>query len=351
MRIDIEFPGGNIELVGISGDCVMLRNQLRDTQYDWFYWAFRVRGAAGRTLRFTFDCKRRVGCHGAAVSYDLVQWKWGGSRFEDVSGEGFVYTFAADEDSVYFAHDMVYSTAMFDMLANELKLKKVDFALSQKGRTIPAYEIGEGDKVLLLTARHHACESPGSYALEGVLREMASEMPKGCRVFCVPFVDYDGVMDGDQGKNRAPHDHNRDYTDAPIYDVCKKIMALQNVGALLDFHAPNHSGSERNSCAFLPLRGNSPAQMLFSRYLKEFADATTDAIVYNPECNVPPSDTGWNSDLTPACAQYFISRVSLDLATTIEITYFGKEDNKFTSQSAIDFGRACGKALRKYINE
>ena len=34
---------------------------------------------------------------------------------------------------------------------------------------------------------------------------------KRVEFFVVPFVDKDGVEDGDQGKNRRPHDHNRDY--------------------------------------------------------------------------------------------------------------------------------------------
>jgi len=46
-RIDAGFPGGNIIVDGIEGDTVFLRPDLRDTQGDWFYWAFRVRGSAG----------------------------------------------------------------------------------------------------------------------------------------------------------------------------------------------------------------------------------------------------------------------------------------------------------------
>ena len=45
LRIDADFPGGNIIVDGIEGDTAFLRPNLRDTQGDWFCWAFRVRGA------------------------------------------------------------------------------------------------------------------------------------------------------------------------------------------------------------------------------------------------------------------------------------------------------------------
>jgi hypothetical protein len=41
----------------------------------------------------------------------------------------------------------------------------------------------------------------------------------------VPFVDEDGVEDGNAGKNRAPHDHNRDHGSHSLYP---DAMALQD---------------------------------------------------------------------------------------------------------------------------
>lgn len=349
MRIDIDFPGGNIELAGIDGDCVIIRNQLRDTRRDWFYWAFRVRGAAGRTLKFIFDHKTRVGYHGAALSHDLAHWSWSGNRFETDKEEGFEYTFADDEDCVYFAHDMVYSTAMFDSLADELRLKKIPFAASPKGRTIYAYELGEGSNVLLLTARHHACESTGNYLLEGMLRSLAEELPRDTRVLSIPFVDLDGVCDGDQGKNRIPHDHNRDYIDNPIYDVCKKLMELRNIIASFDFHSPYHMGSKRDNYTYLCLKDNIAAEEAFSKYLKEAVDADPISFTYDPANDMPPN-TGWNSGQTPTCSRYFASRASLGLAMTVETAYFGRPGNEFTQERGTAIGKAFGRAIRQYIN-
>ncbi|WP_145385923.1 hypothetical protein [Stieleria neptunia] len=53
--------------------------------------------------------------------------------------------------------------------------------------------------------------------------------------------DIDGVQVGDQGKNRPPHDHNRDDGEASIYrsvQAIKVFDAENNLRVLLDLHCP-----------------------------------------------------------------------------------------------------------------
>src|SRR5690606_15909380 len=60
-------------------------------------------------------------------------------------------------------------------------------------------------------------------------------------LYAIPFVDKDGVEAGDQGKNRAPHDHNRDYGEDSIYrsiQAIKLLGAEKKINALLDLHCP-----------------------------------------------------------------------------------------------------------------
>ena len=61
VTVDANLPAGNVVVEGISGDTVRLRQDLRDTAGEWFYWAFRVTGAAGRTLTFDFTNKKGGG--------------------------------------------------------------------------------------------------------------------------------------------------------------------------------------------------------------------------------------------------------------------------------------------------
>ncbi|HOA53091.1 MAG TPA: hypothetical protein PKI05_12635, partial [Thermogutta sp.] len=65
--IDAAFPGGNILVERIDGDTVYLAQDLRDTEGWWFYWYFRVRGGAGRTVTFRFTNKDVFTCQGPAM--------------------------------------------------------------------------------------------------------------------------------------------------------------------------------------------------------------------------------------------------------------------------------------------
>ena len=65
--VDAELPAGNIIVNSVEGDSVSVRQDLRDTNKDWFYWAFRVKGAAGRTLRFKFTDKYGGGPVGVQI--------------------------------------------------------------------------------------------------------------------------------------------------------------------------------------------------------------------------------------------------------------------------------------------
>ena len=112
MQIDKNFEGGNIVVHEIQDSKVLLSVELRSSP-EWFYWAFHVTGCAGKRVHFRFtENEARVGYFGAAVSYDLINWAWGGQPDEDY--QGFTYQFGADEDDVFFCHDMRYSTSQFD---------------------------------------------------------------------------------------------------------------------------------------------------------------------------------------------------------------------------------------------
>ena len=81
IRVDADFPGGNIVVDSIAGDTVTLHQDLRDTAGNWFYWYFRVRDAAGRTLRFCFSESNPIGTRGPALSLDGGKsWSWLGSN-------------------------------------------------------------------------------------------------------------------------------------------------------------------------------------------------------------------------------------------------------------------------------
>ncbi len=122
---------------------------------------------------------------------------------------------------------------------------------SRKGRPVPVWLIGQtgkGKTPVLVSARHHACEALASYVLEGFLEEAMSDSLSGIAfrekyvLYAVPIVDVDGVAEGDQGKWRSPHDHNRDYgQQRMIYPPVIAMVELakeKKIELALDFHCP-----------------------------------------------------------------------------------------------------------------
>jgi hypothetical protein len=223
MNIHSNFFGGNITVTKQNEHEVYLENQLRDSSVDWFYWAFCVEGAEGREITFNFQ-NDRLGYFGPAVSHDLKEWNWLNSGDES----SFTYRFGENEIKVYFAHSLLYHPERFSTLCERLRLEEKELCKSRRGRSVPCLKLGEGKTSIILTARHHACESTGNYVIEGILEEISSSPIPDSRILIVPFVDYDGVVEGDQGKCRSPHDHNRDYTETPLYPEVKAIIDYSN---------------------------------------------------------------------------------------------------------------------------
>ncbi len=346
MTIHKNFIGGNIAVEKIENDTVYLERELRDTEGDWFYWAFCAEGFEGRTMTFVFPNPHRAGRFGAAVSNDLQSWRWS----ENGTGDRFTYTFGPEESRVYFAHNMVYSTSRFDSLCTAHGLTPEVFALSGKGRGIPAVRFGEGDKWILLTARHHACESTGSYVLEGMTESLLACLPGGYSVLVIPFVDYDGVLDGDQGKNRIPHDHNRDYIDHPVYEVIERMMAFGREHKLVytfDFHSPWHMGNENDYVFFSrSTEAMEPFTDRFGEYMKR--ETAGNELEYTGNWDVGPNEK-WNDENSPNSKNYFSKQPGVKLSVTTETPYFGVEGGKISVNAMLELGYAFGRALAAYI--
>lgn len=352
-RIHDDFVGGNISVKAILGNDIVLENQLRTTQEDWFYWAFCVENAQGRTLTFRMQ-KNRVGYFGPAVSHDLITWHW----LEQADGESFTYTFAKDENKVYFAHDMLYHPARFEAFASQHGLAVHTLCSGhkvEKRRSVPYVTFGNGSRHMLLTARHHACESTGNYVMEGLLTGLLAHPLPDTTVFCVPFVDYDGVLDGDQGKSRAPYDHNRDYGAdvASIYPECAAIRKYaESHGCVygFDFHSPWHLGNE-NDEVFIVQKNppKLPALNRFGELFEEECRKDETALQYRHANDYPP-DTGWNVGKTQ-CGALMTYRPENKLAFTLETTYFGKEGNKVSQENMLAMGRCFARALHAFDKE
>lgn len=279
VSIKADFPGGNVIVEKLEGDVVTLKPDLRGGR-DWFYWSFECRTKTRRKLRFVLPDKRTmkyIGMQGPAVSNDGGKtWDWLGA--DTVDGPAFECAFEPDKP-LRLSVTIPYMQNNLDTFLNEHKdnahLTVTELAKTRGGRAVELLQIGQpllhdspsrdsrpattrrvvqqSDRIpVLMTARHHACETMASYLLEGFLRAAMSDTDAGRSfreryvLYCVPIVDKDGVHSGDQGKNRNPHDHNRDYIDppseaGPLYPEVAAIMKLREskgIRIAVDFHCP-----------------------------------------------------------------------------------------------------------------
>lgn len=275
--VDCDIPAGNVIVDSIEGDVAKVRQDMRDTKDGWFYWAFRVKGAAGKTVKFVFTDKYGggpVGVRGPVVSKD------GGKTFSyPLDGKSkkdeFTYTFGPKENETLFYECHPYVLANWEaFLARHAadisvgKMKVEVHCKSRKGADVPRVRFGciagKPKFRFLVTCRHHCSESMASWVVEGIADAFMADDDLGkwlrekVELMCVPMMDYDGVQAGDQGKNRAPHDHNRDYSEL-IYPETKALTewiaghAGGRLDAFLDIHCPWVRG-KYNEFVYTPLK-------------------------------------------------------------------------------------------------
>jgi hypothetical protein len=374
LTIDADFPGGNVILERLEGEHVYLHQDQRDTPGFWFYWYFRVRGAAGRKLTFHFTEGNVLGVRGPAVSTDGAKtWAWLGA--ESMDGASFVYAFPAEADEVRFCLAVPYQEANLHEFLGRHKdnphLLVEDHSTTKHGRKTERLRLGKLDGQpqhrVLLTARHHACEMMASWALEGLIDAVLADTPDGSwlrqhvELAIIPFMDKDGVEDGDQGKNRKPHDHNRDYLGESIYPsvaALKEFAPQWSQGKLrlaFDLHCPyvrgGGDGPSSNERIFFV--GN-PSQEIWDRqqqFCRVLQDVQTGPLVYDPKNNLPWGQK-WNTLKEPrSCSRWTGTLPGILVATTIEIPYANVAGTPVTAESARALGHDLARAIRVYLEQ
>ncbi|MCM8539119.1 MAG: hypothetical protein NE328_02520 [Lentisphaeraceae bacterium] len=257
ITINTDYKGANMKFVSIEGDTVTFTPDLKGGR-NWFYWSFEISSTKSRDLTFVVQTKQKymgmVAPQGPAISLDLGDtWDWLGAESTSKPWQSFKYTLEENK-KVRLSTTIPYMQRELDSFIakhkNNKHFKVETLATTNKGRKVELVTIGEpgeGKRNVLFTCRHHACETMASFVLEGFMSETASESDLGKQfrdkyvLYSVPIVDKDGVQEGDQGKNRPPHDHNRDYIDKPLYPevaAIKKLSESKKIDLCLDWHCP-----------------------------------------------------------------------------------------------------------------
>jgi len=367
IRIDCDFPGGNILIDRIDGDEVYLKQDPRDTEGFWFYWYFRVRGAEGQKLAFRFTNGKVIGARGPAVSSDGGRaWRW--LENDTVTQESFVYEFGPDETAVRFCLAIPYQRSDLDRMVSRYR-DRADFtvedhAVSRKGRQVPRIRFGnlggEPDHRVLLACRHHSCEMMASWVLEGVIDTVLNGSNRGewlrknVEFLCVPIMDFDGVEDGDQGKNRRPHDHNRDYLGEPIYPevaALKELVPEWSDGKLrlaIDLHCPYIRGGNNQELFFVGGPDEEMAKRLeaFSEILES---VQAGPLRYSSKHNIPWGESWNNMNEARSFGRWAALQPGIELATTLETAYADAGGKPVTVESARALGADLAAAMEEWL--
>jgi hypothetical protein len=382
----------------------------------WFYWNFSVKGAAGRTLRFEFvdgdypgehltqaglsknagqswmqltACERedsdklyQLGLAGHTIKlptkppFDLLgpairtapdaEWSWLGK--ESVDGHSFQYAFPANADEVAFSYTIPYQQAELDQFLGKYidhpHLSVEELCRTRKQRSVEMLRLGRLDgqarQRIVITCRHHACEMSASYCLEGILEGMlaanedARWFQENVEVLVIPFVDKDGVEEGDQGKGRRPRDHNRDYEGVALFESARAIRNMipewskEGLALAIDIHDPSMGESKiyqvGKESEFIWLE-----QQALGRILEE---VQTGRLRYKASDDMP-FGKGWNQSSNYIGGKSF-SAWAAELpqtrcATTLEFPYAVVGEEPVTPDSARAFGRDLVRAIRVYL--
>jgi len=372
VMVDANYPGGNIVVERIEGDTVYLRPDLRDTEGWWFYWSFRVRGAEGRTVTLCFSGPNPLGVRGPAVSVDHGRtWSWLGA--EAVQNASFKYTFPANADEVRFSFGIPYQEQNLKEFLAKYKgnshVAVQELSKSEHGRSVERLHVGrlDGDVQyrVLVTARHHACEAMADYVLEGLLESVLADNDDGywfrrnVEVLAIPFMDTDGVEEGDQGKNRRPRDHNRDYAGPSVHPSVAALRTFVpnwsngKLKAAFDLHCPHIRGLHNE---VIYIVGSADERMWqqqreFGRLLETLQGGP---LVYRASDNLPFGQA-WNTDDNTggnkSFGQWAGGLEGIRLEASFEFPYANVGGQTVTVDGARAFGRSLAKALRAYLEE
>jgi hypothetical protein len=331
LEVTADFPGGNVKVDSIVGNTVYLRPDLRDTTRDWFYWYLAVKSSKTSVIKFVLNRPNCLSRMGPAVSTDKGknwQWLWKTPQNQNE----FTHEVRAGKE-IRFCVAMPYTQSNLTTFLKPYKknksLKNEVLCRTKKGRPVEKLVLSANSDMakptILITARHHSCEMMASYVMEGMIATLLTNdnamqrMLRDVEFVFIPFMDKDGVEDGDQGKARFPRDHNRDYSDSSIHESTKALREQygKNLTAALDLHCPMLKGKDNETIYFIVADKNK---------LKEQQQIFTDQLINRGKGLLIPGpqdlhiDSGEYPDGT-AFWGWASNMQGIKLATTLEVPY------------------------------
>jgi hypothetical protein len=275
LSVTTNFPGGSGDIDRIDQNSRTIHITTEDTQgRGWAcWWYVKVDGLeAGEIFELevglseAYRDRFQKALRGRWATPDRATISFNGKNWNQ-SEEGsrddarISYRIKSLGPTCYLAWGPPYLPSDVRTLANDLRknsfVRSFKLCTTREGRPVDALVISDpsiesaAKKVIWVQARQHAWESGSSWVGDGFARwiagtdEAAVQIRREAEVFIVPIMDVDNVVEGFGGKNGTPHDHNRDWSDAPHWPSVKaaqehirKANEQVRFSVFLDLHNP-----------------------------------------------------------------------------------------------------------------
>src|SRR5256885_805415 len=169
IRIDARFPTGNGVLMTAPDGTPMLDRDSRDSTGDRWYWHVRLRADTDTVARVRLARPGLLGRYGPAVRRD-GRYEW---SYTTPQQDGWFAVPVTASSDIRLCATLPYGLAELDAFRRRTTPDVTWRTLAASERHLPvpmlAAVASEAPHLLLLTARHHACEATASYVLEGAV--------------------------------------------------------------------------------------------------------------------------------------------------------------------------------------
>ncbi|NLF71883.1 MAG: zinc carboxypeptidase [Candidatus Anammoximicrobium sp.] len=276
LTVSADFPGGSAEVQAMdaAGGVIQICPAVHEGRGWPCWWYLRVEGLTpGQpvTLKVAgnprpFREKQVLSANWsqpqcAAISTDNETWSQTPKR-ERGADRIAVYRFEAPASRIWLASQPPFLPAHADALLERIASRtpgaeRFVLAKTREGRLVPGIKLGGGvaeepaPLAVWVQARQHAWESGGSWVSRGFIEWAAGDDPAAVQmrriasIYVIPIMDVDNVTLGAGGKDAVPRDHNRDWSDQPVYPEVaaaqQRILDLDARGRLhvfVDLHNP-----------------------------------------------------------------------------------------------------------------
>lgn len=364
LKPKLDFPGASAHYLRQRRGALHFAAR-RDDGPTSMWWHFALEGLEGDPVECVWEHTEQVlGSSGLGAVVPVYrangQWRRVAARScnYDPEAREFRFQLPAVAERLELAYCYPYGLdrveAMLKRLARRGHAHVREIGASEGGRPMQLVEMGHGDTHIWLTARHHAGETPGSYVLEGLLRQACRrpDLLDLVTLHAVPVMDLDGVAEGMYGKDRAPRDFNRDYVAEPCRpEVAALIQAAEWVKAahlFIDLHAPAPGNASFVVPVCEPL---APAEHWervcdFSRTVQVLAPTTCPIRV----ADISRNALNWYGDyLMQNSTSYFQSRFGA-LGMTLETSYHRAWNGRLVTPAGWQgLGRAVLDAIGVHV--